>query len=187
MIQKHHTKIAIIGNAGSGKTTLSFLLHKKLNIPLYHLDQFYWLPNWERIGMEKFTRIHSGLCTEKKWIIEGPYLKTFSERALHADVIIFLDIPRFTCLWRVVKRAYLYHGTVRPGSPAACKEQVLNLKFVSFLKWVWNFNNRYRDEIITIMNDDQYKHTKQIYILKSPDEVASFLQDSLIDQPIDKE
>ncbi|MBA3751382.1 hypothetical protein H0X06_01085 [Candidatus Dependentiae bacterium] len=119
--------------------------------------------------------------------MEGPYLKTFYERALHADVIIFLDIPRSVCLWRVVKRAFLYSGTVRPGSSERCKEQIWNLKFLDFLKWVWNFNSRYRDEIITILNDTTSNPTKQIYILKSPDEVAYFLQQSVTSQPIGRE
>lgn len=40
MSQTHHKKIVIVGNAGSGKTTLAFQLQNKLNLPLYHLDQY---------------------------------------------------------------------------------------------------------------------------------------------------
>ena len=55
MLQPHHKKIAIIGCAGSGKTTLAFLL-QKLNLPIYHLDQYYWKPNWERSGARRISR-----------------------------------------------------------------------------------------------------------------------------------
>jgi hypothetical protein len=41
-------KIAIIGNCGSGKSTLGLMLHKKLHIPLYHIDQYFWKSGWKR-------------------------------------------------------------------------------------------------------------------------------------------
>lgn len=40
-------KIAIIGCPGSGKSTIAKKLHERLNIPLYHLDQYYWLPEYK--------------------------------------------------------------------------------------------------------------------------------------------
>ena len=41
-------KIAIIGNPGSGKSTLASKLHHILGIPIYHLDQYFWKPGWQR-------------------------------------------------------------------------------------------------------------------------------------------
>lgn len=56
-----HKKIAIVGNAGSGKTTTALYLHNKLNIPLYHLDQYYWKPGWQRSDHEEFYAVHMGM------------------------------------------------------------------------------------------------------------------------------
>lgn len=103
MIKPSQRKIAIIGCAGSGKTTLAFQLHKKLNLPLYHLDQYYWLPNWKRVGLEKFNEVHNELCKKDTWIMEGSYSKNFPERFVHADVIIFLDMPRYLCIWYILR------------------------------------------------------------------------------------
>lgn len=63
----------IIGCAGSGKTTLAFKLHKKLNLPLIHLDQHYWKPGWKRSDLYEFAQIHDNFCQTDKWIIEGSY------------------------------------------------------------------------------------------------------------------
>jgi hypothetical protein len=41
---------------------LAFQLQKKLGLPLYHLDQHYWGPNWQRIDLKTFTEIHDELC-----------------------------------------------------------------------------------------------------------------------------
>jgi hypothetical protein len=98
-------KIAIIGNGGSGKSTLALVLHKKLNLPLHHLDQYYWNPGWQRVGSEDFERIHRELCDQEQWIIEGVGQRVFAYRFVKADTIIFLDVPTAICLWRVIKRA----------------------------------------------------------------------------------
>lgn len=55
-------KIAIVGNPGSGKSTLAITLHKMLRIPLYHLDQYFWKPGWQRPDRTEFAKTHHELC-----------------------------------------------------------------------------------------------------------------------------
>jgi adenylate kinase family enzyme len=169
MIKPHHKKITIIGCAGSGKTTVALQLKEKLKLPLYHLDQYYWKPGWQRVGLEAFTEIHDALCKQDQWIIEGSYIKLLPQRARHADVIIFLDVPRYKCLWYVLKRSALNLGKVLPGSSQGCRQRLLSIEFVKFLKWVWDFNKRYRKTILDIMN--QFQNTKTVHTLKSPQEI----------------
>lgn len=40
-------QIAVIGDSGTGKTTLSKNLSKKLNLPVYHIDGIHHLENWQ--------------------------------------------------------------------------------------------------------------------------------------------
>lgn len=175
MIKPHHKKIAIIGCAGSGKTTLAFQLQKKLNLPLYHLDEYYWKPGWERGDFEIFSNIHADLCKQEAWIMEGSYYKCFYQRAQYADMIIFLDVPRYKCIWYVLKRAVVHFGKEIPGSPKACKQHIFSFKFLEFLHWVWTFNQRYR---AAIMRDlEEFKDEKQIYILKSLKEINVVCKD----------
>lgn len=173
MIKPHHKKIAIIGNAGSGKTTIAFALQKKLNLPLYHLDQYYWLPNWERLGLEKFTQIHDELCKKDKWIIEGSYLKLVAQRVAHADVVIFLDMPRYWCIWNVIKRSVLHWGKIVPGNPES-KQQLFTINFLKFLHWVWNFNKRYKTSVQAVL--DEHEDKKQIYVFTTTKQIADFIK-----------
>lgn len=174
MINSHHKKIAIIGCAGSGKTTLSLYLQEQLNLPLYHLDQYYWKPGWERSEFEEFNTKHAELCEQKEWIIEGSYYRLFYYRACFADIIIFLDVPRFKCLWYVIKRSMLNWGKIIPGNPKECKQELFSFKFLEFLYWIWTFNKRYRSAIMRELNE--LKDEKQIYILTSLKEKTEVLK-----------
>ncbi len=159
-------KITVVGNAGSGKTTLAFQLQKKLNLPLYHLDQFCWKPSWKRVPIQEFYAAHTELCKGDEWIIEGSYIKILKERVSAADVIVFLDIPTSVCLWRVLKRSIVHWGKVIPGNPEGCKQRILSAKFLDFLHWVWSFNARYRQTIVDLL-DEASRQGKRVYILKS--------------------
>lgn len=169
-----YKKIAIVGCAGSGKTTLALELQKKLQLPLYHLDQYYWLPNWERVELATFKAKHNQLCDEEAWIIEGSYVKFLPYRVQQADVIIYTDLPRYLCMWYVLKRSWNHWGQVIPGNPEGCKQRILSWKFFGFLQWVWTFNKRYRLMILDIL--DEAKATKKVYILKSFKEMNDFMK-----------
>ena len=165
-------KIAIIGNAGSGKTTLAFLLQEKLKLPLYHLDQYYWKPGWRRREFEQFATTHNELCELDEWIIEGSYMWLAYHRMHYADVIIFLDVPRYKCIWRVIKRAIIHHGKIIPGSPEGCHQRLLSFEFLVFLKWVWNYDRRNR---VAMMYDlETFRDEKKIYVLGAATDIAKF-------------
>jgi adenylate kinase family enzyme len=164
-----HKRIAIIGCAGSGKTTLALKLKEKLSLPLHHLDQYYWKPNWERVDFEAFSKAHDNLCDQNEWIIEGPYLRTLYYRVTCADTIIFLDLPRRTCMWSIIRRSITNYRKVLPGSTANCKQRLFSFKYLEFLHWVWNFNKRYHKSIMQVLSE--FAPDKQIYILNSFDEI----------------
>lgn len=167
-------KIAVIGNAGSGKTTLAFTLHEKLSLPLYHLDQYCWKPGWKKVEFETFKHIHDDLCHKDSWIVEGSYYKLLAHRAMHADIIIYIDIPTYICLWRVLKRALLHHGQDIPGNPTDCKQNLFTVRFWEFLQWIWSFNRKHRPEILKVL--EEFKSKKPVYILKSQKEIDEFLK-----------
>lgn len=166
-------KIAIIGNAGSGKSTLGFELHKKLGIPLYHLDQYQWKPNYERVDRDEFEAIHNQLCDKESWIIEGLAIRLFAHRIEKADIIIFLNIPTRTCLWRVIKRAVCNWGKVIPGNPEGCKQHIFTRKFLEFLQWIWSFDKRYKNDILKQLNE--VKDKKHVYVIQTAQEAKELV------------
>ncbi len=105
-------KIAILGPAGAGKTTLAVNLEHKLNLNAIYLDRLFWKIDWngetkdawKRESKEKRLEILDNLVREKQWIIEGNYISSSESRLKAADTIIFLDINPSICLWRLLNR-----------------------------------------------------------------------------------
>ncbi len=163
-------RIAIIGNAGSGKSYLSIKLSEILNLPVYHLDQYYWKPDWQRPTKEEFDKVHKELVNKDKWILEGPYIKFIEPRFQAADTIIFIDLPTWFCFLRIFKRAFSNWGKITSLSPKGCPEGFNK----EFLTWVWNFEKKYHKYLFDLF--EKYKDSKKIYILSSRKEVNEFIK-----------
>lgn len=170
---KQIKRIAIIGNAGSGKSTLAQKLHAITRLPIFYLDQYYWKPGWVKTDPDEYKKIHDQLCDQEKWLIDGINLRVMEYRIKRADMIIFLNMPRYICFYRIFKRTFKYYGTETHSSPKGCPER-FNGEFLKFLKWVWVFKKRYPPAIRELLKN--YENTKQIYILKSQKEIDQFLK-----------
>jgi len=138
-------RIVILGNAGSGKSTLARALGKRLGVAVVHLDTLFWEPGWVEPDAAQFRERVRDALTAEAWVCEGNYARrTFDLRLPSADLIIWLDTPRLTCLRRVIVRSVL--NRPRPDLPAGCREQ-LDRALLDFLKFVWQFDHGYRQGI----------------------------------------
>ncbi len=164
-------KIAIIGNPGSGKSSLGLKLHNILNIPLYHLDQYFWKPGWQKIDSEEFEKKHHQLCDQDNWIIEGVATRLFPYRAEKADIIIFLDYPTYLCLYRVFKRALTHFGKVFFSSAPGCYERYPDL---TLLRYIWNFNSEKKPAIEALLK--KFQDQKKVFIVKNKAELDQLIK-----------
>jgi adenylate kinase family enzyme len=106
-------KVAVFGNAGGGKSTLSRRLAEITGLPLYVLDiiQFRcgrYRPD-ERDGGklpdEAYVPIHREILSQDEWIIDGyGSLPTVWERISAADTLIYIDLPIMAHYWGVTRR-----------------------------------------------------------------------------------
>ena len=156
--------VSLIGSSGSGKSTLGLKLHKKLGLPLYHLDQYFWKPGWVEPDRAEWEVKHNILCdTSGDWIIEGISSTFFSYRAQKADILIFIDMPTYKCLYRVFKRALKNWGREYFASAKGCPERGPSWKF---LKWVWNFN-MIQKQRIEVALDSAKTEGKKVFIINN--------------------
>lgn len=138
-------RIVILGNAGSGKSTLARALGQRLGLPVVHLDRLFWEPGWVEPDAEQFRERMRAALAGDAWVSEGNYARrTFDLRLPRADLVIWLDTPRRTCLRRVIVRSLL--NRPRPDLAEGCREK-LDREFLTFLKFVWTFDRGYRPGI----------------------------------------
>ncbi|HLK14832.1 MAG TPA: hypothetical protein VKT78_08510 [Fimbriimonadaceae bacterium] len=91
-------RITLIGNGGSGKTTLALRLGERLGLPVHHMDRIQWQPGWqptpEAEVRDRLTEIIAG----DRWIVDGlGQLWTIEMRLPRAERILFLDFPLEHC------------------------------------------------------------------------------------------
>ena len=162
-------KITIIGCPGTGKTTYSVKLGKKLNIPVYHLDKVFWKNNWEHISQDEFGKVQDEIMQNEKWIIDGNFTKTIENRIKNSDAVIFFDYPKRISLWRTFKRYLMHFGKVRPDMGGYNKEKLQ----WGHVKFILNYP---REEIYNTLSN--YKD-RSIFIFHNDSEAESFLANRL--------
>ena len=163
-------KILVIGSGGSGKSTFSTRLGALLNIEVTHLDQCFWRPGWVKPEPEEWLQIVTELTDRDSWILDGNYSGTLELRIQKCDTVVFLDLSRWVCLWRIVTRSLRYRKGRRPDMAAGCPEQ-LTLEFVL---WVWNYPRRSKPKIVKLLRENG--EGKEIVWLRSRGEVERFLK-----------
>jgi adenylate kinase family enzyme len=162
-------RVLVIGSGGSGKTTLATQLGARLGIPVIHLDSHYWHSGWVPTPADEWTREVQRLVDEPAWIMDGNYGGTMDMRLAAADTVIFLDLPRVVCLWRIVKRAVRYWGRTRPDLAPGCPE-TLSWEFVV---WVWTYPDRRRPGILKRLRE---LDRARAIVLSSQNEVDRFVE-----------
>jgi len=160
----------IIGSGGSGKSTFSHRLGEIKNLPVYHLDSYYWRPDWKPTPNEEWDHFIEELVKHKDWIIDGNYGRTMDLRLKEANAVFYFDLPSLICIYRIIKRRFHYIGKTRPDMGEGCTEK-LDWEFV---KWVWRFKKNNRQGILRKL--EKYRGEKEIHIFRKPSQVSHFLK-----------
>ena len=164
-------RVLVIGSGGSGKTTVATRLAEALQLPLVHLDALYWSEGWQPTAPEQWQRTISELVQRDAWVMDGNYGGSLAARMSAADTVVFLDIPRLTCLWRVLKRHIRYFGRSRPSMAPGCPERLTR----EFVGWIWKYPARRRPGILDRLAEAAERH-KTVVVLRDDNEVERFLE-----------
>jgi adenylate kinase family enzyme len=163
-------RVLVIGSGGAGKSTFATRLGALTGLPVIHLDAYYWRPNWVPTPEAEWHARVDALLVGERWIMDGNYGGTLERRLARADTVIFLDLPRWRCLARVLRRWLRYRGRSRPSAGQGCPERLHG----EFLRWIWGYPRRRRAGILqrlAALRPDQ-----QAVILRSPAAVEAYLR-----------
>ena len=157
-------RIIIIGNGGTGKSTLADKLGKDLDIPVTHLDLLSWKDNFERVPEDYFRRELSEKYKAEKMIIEGwAYHSTMLDRLLWADTIIYLKFPMQYCLNSVYERNKIFNNRAYPFDPFTGDRVAHNEIYKTAVEKV---HNEYEPEVQKWLAGTDIKN-KEVFIINS--------------------
>jgi adenylate kinase family enzyme len=165
-------RILVIGSGGAGKSTFARALGELLDLPVIHLDRLYWKAGWEKPSKAEWARIVDRETGKARWIMDGNYGGTLPQRLKRCDAVILLDIPRWTCLWRVAKRLVKYRGRHRPEMAPGCHERF----DWEFIRWIWNYPEKSRPAKLALLSATSAD--QRVVILGSTGEVRRFLDET---------
>ncbi len=140
-------KILVIGSPGSGKSTFAREISKKTNIVLYHMDKLHWYGKWKSISKEELLSKIEKIVEKDSWIIDGNYSSSLEIRVKNADTIFYFDYPSYICLFRIIKRYFMYRNKNRSDMPNTCKEKI----DPEFYLYTLNFKKRQKKRINDII------------------------------------
>ena len=155
-LKQHNYRILVLGTPGSGKSTLARKLSISLKTKAIHLDKYFWLPGWVETASDVWDLKLNKILNEESWVIDGNYINSLTKRIKFATHIVYLDIPWYKSIYRIILRMFKYRNTTRPDMNTECQER-LNFEFIQFLLWAIKFNFTYKKNIINILSDTDYE------------------------------
>ena len=158
----------MIGSSGAGKSTFSKRLGKATGIKVIHLDQLHWKPNWNEPVKEEWHAIVENALRGDSWIMDGNFGGTMEMRMEACDTVIFLELPRLVCIYRILKRVARYRGKNRPDMAEGCYEK-FDWKFI---KWIWNYPAQTKPKVEALL--EKFQNEKTIIRLASKAEIKNF-------------
>ena len=162
-------RILVIGSGGAGKSTVAREIASRLDLPLIHLDALYWNPGWRATDKDAWERRVRELIAAPRWVMDGNYGGTLDLRLARCDAVVFLDLPRVICLWRVIRRRLEFRGRSRPDMAPECPEGLS----ADFVKWIWTYPRSRRPGILRRLAN--LRANQRAIVLSSDRAIRSFL------------
>ena len=164
-------RVLVIGSGGAGKSTFAARLGATLGLPVVHLDACYWHAGWVPTPKDAWSRAVEAMTAQDAWVMDGNYGGTLDRRLAACDTVVFLDLPRWLCLWRVLRRALRYRGRTRPDMAPGCPERLT----WEFVRWIWEYPRTRRPQILARLT--QLAPHQRAVVLRSTREIERFLSD----------
>jgi adenylate kinase family enzyme len=163
-------KVLVIGSGGAGKSTFAERLGERTGLPVIHLDSLFWRAGWKETPRDVWAARVDELLKGDEWIMDGNYGGTMERRLAACDTVVFLDLPRTLCLWRVVLRSLRYRGRTRPDMAEGCDERMT----WEFVRWVWDYPRTRRPGVLKRLGG--LREGQRVFRLRSRREVRRFLE-----------
>ncbi|KAL2069916.1 hypothetical protein VTL71DRAFT_14595 [Oculimacula yallundae] len=143
------TRLHLLGASGSGVTTLGTNLSRALSIPVFDVDEYYWIltdPPFtaKRSIPERISILKPLLARAQEehggWILAGSMCGWIAEFMEDIEHVIFVDLPTEVRMSRLKERESKRHGDrIKEGGDMYDES-------IAFIKWAERYEDPTLDE-----------------------------------------
>lgn len=166
-------RVSVVGNSGSGKSSLARRIAGVIDAPSIELDALYHQAGWQTTDADAFRREVEAVTAGERWVIDGNYRAVVVNGPVweRADAVVWLDLPRSQVMrqvtgrtmHRLIRREELWNGNCEP---------LVNLAFWrqdSILHWAWTHHATYEDRYRTAMTSPAFDHLEFVRLTSHAD------------------
>lgn len=176
------TRINIVGNSGSGKTTVGRALAALLQLPFHEIDAAFWQPNWTMSSDEELLLQIRQVTDNKAWVLDGNYSRSIPVKWQRVQLVIWIDTSFLRNMWQILRRTLSRTLTGKELWPGTGNRESLRSALFSrdsILLWALTHFRTTRSQYSAAMLDDQY--SQFIWLrLRSAAEIRKFLERLLV-------
>lgn len=169
-------KVWVIGASGSGKTTVSAELARRLGVPHVELDALHHGPDWAEPDPEQFRATVASEAARDGWVIDGSYLHKLGDLVPRAaDTIVWLDLPLPLVVYRLASRSagrLIRRTELWNGNRESIRGVVWGRE--SLIVWAVARHREYRRTFPAMLSQPAYAGTR-VHRLRSPSAVRRWI------------
>ena len=169
----------MVGNSGSGKTTLAGSLAAALGLPHLELDAVFHQRGWQPLDRTIFRERVDEFTLAPGWVVDGNYSAVRDIVWSRADTVIWLDLPRWRVMRRVIGRT-LRRMATRAELWNGNREQWRNLfgpPEESIIVWAWTNHGPSHDRYLAARADPANAHLTFVQ-LRTGKQVTTLLREA---------
>jgi adenylate kinase family enzyme len=161
-------RIAIIGNAGGGKSVLARELGRALGLPVHTVDDVQWEPGWTRAPAPRVAEHHARWLAGDRWVIDGwGDWELITTRFAASDAIVVVDFPlRVHYRWALRRQVEVALGLRRDWPPPGCAALRITRRLLELMRYV---DRELRPRLLALANEPRFR--ERVVHLRSPREL----------------
>ncbi len=154
-------RIRVVGVSGSGKTRLAAQVAERLGVSHLELDAMFWDANWTLRDLDQAQELVHTFVTEhpEGWVADGNWAARLGDLLTPpqgADLVVWLDHPRWLVMARVIRRTVgrgltrqeLWHGNRERPATWFSRDPDKNI-----MMWAWTAYDSTRSRYLALLGE----------------------------------
>jgi adenylate kinase family enzyme len=170
-------RVSVVGNTGSGKSTVAREVARRLGVPHVELDAIRHQPGWEQMPDDRFLAAADRVTGGPGWVVDGNYVSVVMLGPVwaRADTVVWLDLPRRDVMRQLVRRTMrrvltrqeLWNGNREPFSNLWSLDPER-----SVMAWAWTRHRVYRERYGQAIGDPRWAHLRFVRLRSHAEALA---------------